>query len=211
MVVRISGGPFAKIDTPLMVSKNVNCSCTISGVPDDAPGISYRSSPKGWMDTMVMPQWFLEKSNQPLFRKPLRHYYCIDLNTSKRPKAHSYMDNCSGHKETPELASALHYTNTEIRYFEPNLTDYMQPCDSSVIQKIKSELSVIWEKYKMDMMKANNLSKSSGKIPNHGKYYFLKLARKAVDRVNRQRDIDSLSHAQRAMIRAGMALNVNGR
>ena len=57
MVVRLSGGKDAKIQPPFMVFKNANRSYPIRSVPDNVSGVSYRSGPKGWMDTKVMPEW----------------------------------------------------------------------------------------------------------------------------------------------------------
>ena len=51
---------------------------------------------------------------------------------------------------------------------------------------------------------------SSGKLRNLGKNVFLQLAADAVREVNAGRDKDGLSYARKAMIRTGMALNVNG-
>ena len=61
MVVRIIGGRDAKVEAPFMVFKNANRSYPIRGVPDGICGVSYRSGPKGWMDTKFMPEWILEK------------------------------------------------------------------------------------------------------------------------------------------------------
>ena len=80
-----------------------------------------------------------------------------------------FVDNCSGHNQISALMAAREKINTELRYFELNLTDFVQPCDSFVIQKIKSEWSVLWENYKMDMMMAGKWAEFSGKIPNPGK------------------------------------------
>lgn len=55
MVVRISGGRDARIEPPFMVFKNDRCPYPIRGLPDDIPGVSYRSGPGGWMYTTVMP------------------------------------------------------------------------------------------------------------------------------------------------------------
>lgn len=51
------------------------------------------------------------------------------------------VNNCSVHNETPGLSSTLERINTELMYFEPNLTDNVQPFDSFPIHKINSEWS----------------------------------------------------------------------
>ena len=50
----------------------------------------------------------------------------------------------------------------------------------------------------------------SGKIPNPGKSFFLKMAADCVRAVNSQRDHDGLNYARKALIKTGMALNLNG-
>ena len=77
------------------------------------------------MDTKVMPGWLLEKkviSALPFERKRIL-----------------FVDNGSGHNQTSALMAATEKINREVKYFEPNLTDFVQPCDSFVVQKIKSE------------------------------------------------------------------------
>lgn len=63
----------------------------------------------------------------------------------------------------------------------------------------------------MDMIRNGQWSEGSGLLLNPGKSYFSKLAVAAVRDVNAQRDEDGLSYARKAMIRTGMALNINGR
>lgn len=52
--VRLRGGPNAKIENPFMVFESQNRRYPIRGVPDNVPGVAYKSGPKGWMDTVVM-------------------------------------------------------------------------------------------------------------------------------------------------------------
>ena len=56
MVVRLSGGRDARIELPFMVFTNKNRNYPIRGVPDNVASGAYRTGPKGWMDTIVMPQ-----------------------------------------------------------------------------------------------------------------------------------------------------------
>jgi len=62
----------------------------------------------------------------------------------------------------------------------------------------------------MNQIVANKWMDSSGKVRNPGKHFFPKRAKKAVDRVNRQRDENGISYARKAMIMCGLALNTNG-
>ena len=121
-----------------------------------------------------------------------------------------FLDNCSDHNQTEEQISALLEINTELRHFSPNTTHLLQPCDSFIIQKIKVEWQTMWEEYKMNKIMKNQWSDSSGKILNPGKQFFLSLAKKATDRVNRQREENGITYARKAMIMRGLALNTNG-
>lgn len=74
-----------------------------------------------------------------------------------RPLAESrkhviYLVNFSGHKFTAEFQAAVSLIRTSIRYFHPNRIDYVQPFDSSIIQKIKDEWSQRWEAYKVKQL-----------------------------------------------------------
>lgn len=174
MFVPTSGGRDAKIEALFMVFKNANKSFPIRGIPDDVPGVSYRSVPKGWMDTTVMPRC---RSEVKVLKR---------LSHDRKRVLH--VDNCSGHNSTPQLIEAVNSINTEPRYFEPNLTDYVQPRNSFIIQKMKSEWSVEWERYKMKAIMDNNRLKESGKVPNPCEKFFLELAVRAVNRFNSQRE-----------------------
>lgn len=197
MLVRLTGGRNGCVAAPFLVFQNKDRRYPIRGVADDIEGVSYRTGPKGWMDTVVMPQWLRE----PRAIRKLQ-------NDRKRVL---FVDNCSGHNATAELETALHDINTEIRYFPKNATDLVQPCDSFIIQKIKLAWSTRWEAHKMSLIQSGMWRQSSGKLPNPGKRFFLRLAADAVRDVNAQRDENGLSFAYKAMIRTGMALNVTGR
>lgn len=45
-----------------------------------------------------------------------------------------FLDNVGSHNMTEELSSILEELNVEIRYFPPNATHLVQPCDSFVIK-----------------------------------------------------------------------------
>ena len=122
MVVRLSGGLNAKIENPFMVFMDANQSYPIRGVPDDVPGVSHRSGPKGWIDTQMMPKWLKERR----VMRPL----------SNGRKRILFLDNCSGHNSTESLLQSAKGINTEIRYFPKNATHLIQPCDSFTIKKI---------------------------------------------------------------------------
>lgn len=123
MMVRLSGGRDACIEPPFLVFTNKKRSYPIRGTPDDVAGVTYRTGPKGWMDTHVLSQWLSEER----VIKPLGNGLRRIL----------FVDNCSGHNETEAMISSASRIRTEIRHFPPNATHLIQPCDSFVIQKIK--------------------------------------------------------------------------
>lgn len=195
MLVRVTGGRDARIEAPFMVFQNKARNYPIRGVTDDVPGVCYRTCPKGWMDSIVLSQYFREP--RAIKRLPRNRKRVI------------YVDNCSSHTNTDDLEKALADINTELRYLPKNSTNLVQPCDSFIIQKIKSAWSRRWEAHKISLRKYGTWS-DSGKLPNPGKCFFLQLATNAVREVNLQGDENGISYARKAMIRCGMSLNLNG-
>ena len=49
-----------------------------------------------------------------------------------------------------------------------------------------------------------------GKLRNQGKYFYLDLAARRVNKSNSMRDVVGFSYARKAMIRFGLALNTSG-
>lgn len=101
MVVCISGGRDVCILLPFIMFKNKHRNYPMRGLPDDLEGVSYRTGPKGWMDTTVMPEWLKEEQ---VFQK-LPHDRTRIL----------YVENCSGHNSTAQLSHVCAQIKTEIR------------------------------------------------------------------------------------------------
>lgn len=200
MMVRLTGGRDARIQPPMLIFKNDNCSYPIRGVIDNVPGVCYRSGKKGWMDKRVFKEWLSEPR---AISKP--------LNGRRRTL---FVDNCSGHNENDDTALLLSRINTNLKKFPANATDLVQPADSFVISKIKDAWRRRWDAYKVGLIERGEWmrseSGSSGKLKNPGKQFFLKLAADSVRDVNAQKDKEGLSYARKAMIRTGMSLNLNG-
>ena len=114
---------------PFLIFKNKDSNYPIRGVPDDVPGVSYKTGPKGWIDRRVMNVW-------------LRERRAIAPLSNGRQRV-LFMDNRGGHALTPQLEKALQEINTTIRFFPPNATDLLQTADSFVIQKLKAVWSRI--------------------------------------------------------------------
>ena len=56
--MRISGGPEGKIEKPSVIFQNPRSNYPITGIPDNIPGITYRSSPKGWISSQLFHEYF---------------------------------------------------------------------------------------------------------------------------------------------------------
>ncbi|KAI2506922.1 hypothetical protein MHU86_7514 [Fragilaria crotonensis] len=203
MMVRLTGGPTSYIQPPMMIFTNQSRSYPIAAVPDNIPGVCYRSGPKGWNDKTLFPQWFTEP-----------RAYQGDQHGRQKVM---YLDNCGGHNHSDALTAALEATHTHIKYFPPCATDKVQPADSFVISKIKDAWKKRWDIKKMEMIRENMWSNGvrrdgawSGKLQNPGKRFFLQLAADSVRDVNMQRDVNGLTYARKAMIRCGLALDVTG-
>ena len=198
LMVRVTGGVDAKIYASLMIFSNKDRNYPIRGLPDNVPGVCYRTGPKGWMDQKVFVEWLEEERANP----PDKY---------GRKKV-IFMDNCSGHNETPQSIAALSKLKAEIRKLPSNATDLCQPADSFIISKIKDVWTREWERTKIELIKngawadeVRSDGKWSGKLNNPGKRYFLELAAKAVNEVNAQRDKSGMSYARKAMIKCGLS------
>ena len=61
MVVRLSGGPSARVRPPMMIFTNAGASHPIQGVLDNIGGVCHRTEPKGWMGQRVFRQYLTER------------------------------------------------------------------------------------------------------------------------------------------------------
>lgn len=200
MMLLLGGCPAAEMGLTLLVFKNGKYSYPIRGVPHDVPGVCYRSQPKGLMDRRVFAEWLGEGR---IF-KPF----------PDERKRVIYVYNAGGHARNDEVRAALQKSNTELRLLPKNATEICQPADSFVIQKIKTAWRAMWDEKCMEMVTKDEwtcFKNGSGKLPNPAKRFFLQLAADSVRAVAKQRDSDGFLFSRKAMIRCGMALNLNGR
>lgn len=200
MTVLIYGGPHAGLETPMLLLKNADKNYLIRALPDDVQCVAYRMGLKAWMDKRIFLQWL--KGKRVLQLLP---------DGGKRVL---YVDNVNTHDLTEEVKAALREIYTEIRFFPCNATHFVQLVDSFAIQELKTYWRNECDDYKMNAldkkMWADGMS-TSGKQSNIGKRYFLQLATKSFRAIRAQRDTDGVSYARKAMLRCGMALNLNGK
>jgi DDE superfamily endonuclease len=196
MVVRLTGGPYAEICTPLMIFEKQQCSYPINGVHDNVPGVRYSTSKKGLMIRKVWEEAMGEK----------RFQYVRMQNGRQRQ---IWVDNFGRHRPTEKSVFTLNSFGARPRYLVACATDKIQPCDSFVISEINDEWTRKWELYKFDQIKSGDgfqntgrkNGKNSGAIKNPGETWFLTLAASGVRAVNLIRDKNGISYARTAMIR----------
>ena len=199
MVLRMTGGMYAKLHAPFLIFKNRNRSYPMKNLPDNIDGVTYRTGPSAWMDQFVFKEWLLEP-----------RAISKDIMGRKRVLM---MDNCSGQKITEEASNSLNAINTNVMFLPSNTTHLCQPLDSFIIKDIKTIWRRYWEEEKNKKIIAKHYldgPKSSGKIQNPGKQYYMKLAAKCVEEVNLKKDRNGNSIVRKAMIRCGMSLNYSG-
>ena len=100
MVLRLKDGVDAKLMQPFLIFKNRDRSYPMMNLPVSIDGVSYRTQPRAWIDDTVFEEW-------------LREPRAIDRDAENRTR-HLFMDNCSGHKHTENVTSALLSINIEI-------------------------------------------------------------------------------------------------
>ena len=123
--MRISGGQNARIEKPLVIFQNPNDNYPISGVPDNVDGITYRSSPKGWMTAQMFVNYF----SDPNIIQPLNNNRVRTI----------WIDSGRIHRESMQIVDALQLSRTELKRFQPNCTSTVQPLDQLLLLTFKAE------------------------------------------------------------------------
>lgn len=122
--VRVSGGTQCKIECTMLVFRNGHRNYSTAGLPDDIPGICYRTQPKGWMDQKLFPAYFSEPRTIASIPEERTRHLCVDV--------------CTAHNMTPELQDALSAINTNLVRFPSNCAHLIQPFDQLVLRSFKA-------------------------------------------------------------------------
>lgn len=198
-VMNLGGGRQGTMEPGFIIFKNADCNYPIRNVPDNVPGVSYRTGKKAWMDMRV----FLEMIKERKFLKPL----------PGGKKRILFMDNVGSHKLSDEILEALAEINTEIKFLPTNSTNTTQACDAFGIQVFKQCWRGLWDAKKADDI-LNEMFRDgkggSGHHENPGKHFFLKLAAKALHKARSRRDSNGLTYARKSMIICGLSLDTDG-
>lgn len=122
MMARITGGHNTTIQPPTLILKNLNRSYPIR-VQDQIPGVSYRASPKGWMDSITFKKLLGEP--RPINKLPQGQRILL------------YVDNCSGNRLDDDTVTEILSIGTTLQKFPPNGPHMLQPADSFIIRKVR--------------------------------------------------------------------------
>lgn len=201
MLLRVSGGKDAKIETPFMILEDAERSYPLVGIPDDVDNCAYRTAPQGWIDETVAIQYFLEK----------RAVSCLPCGRQRT----LFIEPAVWFKYAGVLAEPLRQSNTELKFFPPNAVDIMQPVETILGPLIKEAWTRCWREMKVRMIDLGVWSgdgrDASGKMFNAGPRYFLKSAATTVNDVNGMVTESGMSYVRQAMIACGLALSENGK
>ena len=190
----ISGGQNARIEKPLLIFQNPNGNYPISGIQDNVDGITYRSSPKGWMTAQMFVNYFSDPNIiQPLDNNSIRTIW---------------IDSCRIHRESMHLVDALPLSRTELKRFQSNCTSTAQPLEQLLLRTFKAEWRKRWDRKRNELVRAGEFT-STGRIRNPGKYFFLQLVKEVVDELN-SRTIGNLTLDKKSLIICGLIPGENG-
>ena len=125
----------------MIIFTNANSNYPIRGLEDSIPGVSYRTSPKGWMNQSIFSQYFMEPQ-------------AYQLDYHGRTK-YVWVDNCTAHNMTSTLAAILAQKWTTLKYLPICATHLCQPADMFLISNIKEAWTKRWEAKKSELIQEN--------------------------------------------------------
>lgn len=207
VVVIIKGGKEARLEPLFVIFKNKGSKYPIQGVPDNVPGVSYRTSPAGFMTSRIMNE--LLRSSKSWGRS-----------TQFNPRENRVLtlDNVSSHMNSADIAK--NECNTDLLYFPANTTHLLQPADQFVIKTFKDIFRQMWDDYLLDAIKTKKFQQKisadgtvigSGKIRNPGKSYSLRLLKKAFEEFNNLKEEKTgWNYARKSMVMCGLSTDDSG-
>lgn len=131
----------------------------MQNVPNNFPGVTYRTGPEGWIDSLNMIAWLRELC----MIKPLQNGKIWNL----------FINYCSVHNLTERIIGAAEAIRTNLDYFPHNKIELVQPGGSLVIQKIKAPRRKFCDNLKRELINADAWTKG-GNLSNPGQTFFLK-------------------------------------
>ena len=156
--MRISGGQNARIEKPLVIFQKPKANYNSPSIPDNVDGITYRSSPKGWMTAQMFVNYLWDPNI-------IQH---LDKNRIRT----IWIDSCCIYRESMQIVDVLQLSRTELKIFQPNFTSTAQPLDLLLLRSFKPERRKRLGRRRNELVEASKFT-STGRIRNPGKYFFL--------------------------------------
>lgn len=191
---RISGRNGGRIEKPVVIFQNPNSNYPINGIADDIEGVTYRSSPTGWMSQQLFANYF----GSPGIIEPLSG------NRTRR----LWIDSVRVHNHSDQLEMNLGTCQTELKRFQPNSTTVAQPLDQLLLRCFKSEWRKRWYAKRNELVCEGEYT-NTGRVRNPGKYFFLRLVKEIVDELNGRTE-HGMSLARRSLMICGLIPGLNG-
>ena len=161
IMLRITGGPNAKLMTPFFIFQNNSENYPIRGVPP-IQGCPYRTQKRGCMDRNMFFEWLSE----PRAIAPAPNLVVHNL----------FLDNSTGHAETPELENALNSINTKLCKLPPNPTYKVEALDSFIKREFKRIWKSSWNNERSRRTELQQFSTCSGKVEHPDMHWYMRLA-----------------------------------
>lgn len=196
LVLRLTGGPNAKIQAPFFIFKNALGSYPINGTPDNIEGVSYRSQRAGWMDQ----KRFIEYLSEPR---------AIDVRPDLEQR-NLFVDNANGHRLNEGIEEALSIINTALKKLPANTTHICQPLDQFIICEIKRIWRTAWDQKRMEMTLGSNYAAVSGNLNHPHRHWYMQLAKDCIEEVNLMVDDSGMPLVRKAMIKCGLSCDIDG-
>lgn len=199
VILVIKGGDKdAHVGVPMLIFRNPYRNHPLRGVPDDVPGVCYRTGPKAWMDKITMKE-FLECSRS--------------WGRGHGTPRVLWLDNASGHI-FDGVEEIFKKCNTRAEYFPKNTTDRLQACDSFVIKIFKNIWKRKWGEKRMELIKEQKYEEkrknASFKLQRPSRTWYLETAAECVRELNSVKDDNGHSIAYKSMLLTGTAVSDDG-
>ncbi len=157
MIVRLTGGKRAQIETPLLIFINKSRNYPLRNIPDDVLGVCYRTSPKGAIDGQTFTEYFKQKRAH--CRTP----------GDNRPRT-IFWDTCSGHNTS--VTKFLSCLRASLKYFPANATNLVHRADSCFISKVKEALSSSRNQKKIEIIRGEKNGRTKSALMGLGRENF---------------------------------------
>lgn len=200
VLLRVAGGSSAIVEPPFVILQDPEYRYPLLGGPEKVKDVSYRTSPSGWMDRVVLLEYLKEKRAIRPLPNGRRRILMVDPSV--------------WHSHTSIMVTPLKELNTELRYFPQHGSDLVQPIATVIGKVFKDAWVQGWGNMTAGLRSRSIGDEGASSCSNAvdvSPQQLLELAANAVKDVNNLQDQDGISCVRKAMIQAGLALRTNGR